>query len=167
MGVRIGEYNNSSGWEPIGFFQLWNPRNSGVFNYPTEHGACDRTDVIHAKKFERKNREFLPEIIVVHLDSSGVMSDNMGTNWRGRKTPIFGPTVETDEDEESTDNDESLIFPLPEKKSFIENIFGAFRFKPYVEILETKRMKRKKEILRRLEKINQTLTALLDSLARL
>lgn len=91
VGVRIAEYmNKNAGWEAIGYFQLWNPEGSGVFNYPTEHGFCDRTDVIHCKKFARENRELLPEIVVVHLDSEGLNSKEMGKNWRGRKTRIFG-----------------------------------------------------------------------------
>jgi hypothetical protein len=88
IGVRICEYNNyHSGYEPIGFFQLWNPEGSGVYDYPTEHDYCDRTDVLHVKKFPRNKRELLPEIVVIHLDSEASI---MGTNWQGRKTPKFG-----------------------------------------------------------------------------
>jgi glycosyltransferase involved in cell wall biosynthesis len=88
IGVRICEYNNfNSGYEPIGFFQLWHPEGSNVLNYPTEHDFCDRTDVLHVKKFPRNKRELLPEIVVIHLDSN---SSDMGANWQGRKTPKFG-----------------------------------------------------------------------------
>lgn len=88
IGVRICEFNNKDGgYEPIGYFQLWNPKGSNVFDYPTEHDFCDRTDVIHCKKFRRENRELLPEFAVIHLDS---INAEMGTNWQGRKTPIFG-----------------------------------------------------------------------------
>lgn len=88
IGVRICEYNNlNSGYEPIGFFQLWNPEGSNVLEYPTEHDNCDRTDVLHVKKFPRNKRELLPEIVVIHLDSEASI---MGTNWQGRKTPKFG-----------------------------------------------------------------------------
>jgi hypothetical protein len=91
IGVRIAEYMNyDSGWEPIGYLQLWNPKGSNVYNYPTMHDYCDRTDVIHCKKFKRKDRELLPEIVVIHLDSED-NKDNMGKNWKGRKTPHFGP----------------------------------------------------------------------------
>jgi hypothetical protein len=89
MGVRIGEYM-SEGYEPIGFFQLWNPIESRVFSYPEEHGAADRTDVLFAKKWERKNRVLIPEIICVHLDSENSTINEMGKNWNGRKTAIFG-----------------------------------------------------------------------------
>lgn len=89
MGTRIGEYMNyNSGWEPIGYFQLWNPKASGVTSYPTKHDYCDRTDVLHCKKFERKNRELLPEVVVIHLDSESG-DTNMGKNWKGRKTKPF------------------------------------------------------------------------------
>ena len=94
IGVRIAEYNNKdAGYEPIGYFQLWNPRGSGVFNYPTKHDYCDRTDVLHCKKFARRDRELLPEIIVIHLESEGLSVDSMGKNWRGRKTRLFEPQV--------------------------------------------------------------------------
>lgn len=90
IGVRIAEYmNKNAGWEPIGYFQLWNPEGSGVFDYPTEHDYCDRTDVLHCKKFSRENRELLPEIVVIHLDSEGLNTTEMGKNWRGRKTRLF------------------------------------------------------------------------------
>jgi len=90
IGVRIAEYmNKNAGWEPLGYFQLWNPKGSGVFNYPTQHDYCDRTDVLHAKKFSRKNRELLPEIVLIHLDSEGLETNQMGKNWKGRKTEEF------------------------------------------------------------------------------
>jgi hypothetical protein len=90
IGVRIAEYNNkNAGYEPIGYFQLWNPRGSNVFGYPTEHDYCDRTDVLHCKKFSRCNRELLPEIVVIHLESEGLSIDAMGKNWKGRKTKLF------------------------------------------------------------------------------
>lgn len=94
MGVRIAEYlNKGEGWEPIGYFQLWNPSGSGVYEYPTEHGFADRTDVLHAKRFAREDRELLPELLVIHLESEGLAE--MGANWRGRKTRLFsGITAE-------------------------------------------------------------------------
>lgn len=90
MGVRLAEYmNKGAGWEPIGYLQLWNPNGSGVHDYPTEHDHCDRTDVLHCKKFPRERRELLPEIIVIHIESEGEMGTSMGKNWRGRKTRPF------------------------------------------------------------------------------
>lgn len=87
MGVRLVAYN-SSGYIPIGFFQLWNVEATGINSYPVEHGEVDRMDVIHAKKWDRKNRVLLPEIVGVHLDSK---KSEMGENWdNGRSTPFFG-----------------------------------------------------------------------------
>lgn len=90
IGVRIAEYmNKNAGYEPIGYFQLWNPAESNVYDYPTEHDFCDRTDVLHCKKFARENRELLPELVAIHLDSEYL--PEMGKNWKGRKTKLFLP----------------------------------------------------------------------------
>lgn len=88
MGVRIAEYM-SKGYEPIGFFQLWNPGGSGVYHYPDQHGAADRTDVLMAKKWPRYRRILIPEIIGIHLESENLNLKNMGMNWNGRRTAIF------------------------------------------------------------------------------
>lgn len=88
VGVRIAEYKTPiGGYEPIGYFQLWNPGESKVFRYPDKHGFADRTDVLHCKKWPRKKRELLPEIVVIHLESE----PGIGLNWKGRTTPQFGP----------------------------------------------------------------------------
>lgn len=87
MGVRIAEYMGS-GYEPIGFFQMWNPAGSFVYSYPPNHGAADRSDVLHAKKWPRRKRVLIPEIVAVHLDSENLSI--MGKNWNGRKTQPFG-----------------------------------------------------------------------------
>lgn len=98
IGVRIAEYNNKdSGYEPIGYLQLWNPKGSGVYGYPTQHDYCDRTDVLHCKRFSRQNRELLPEIVVIHLESEGLTVDSMGKNWKGRKTRLFEPQLYLEE----------------------------------------------------------------------
>ena len=89
VGVRIGEYM-SEGYEPIGFFQMWNPNGSGIKQYPEEHGSADRTDVLFSKKFPRANRVLIPEIIAIHLDSENSTINEMGKNWGGRKTKYFG-----------------------------------------------------------------------------
>ena len=96
MGVRIAEYMTpGGGYEPIGYFQLWNPKGSKVMEYPAKHGEADRTDVLHCKKFSREKRQLLPEIITIHLDSEGLGVAEMGANWRGRTTSIFGPKEKT------------------------------------------------------------------------
>jgi hypothetical protein len=86
VGVRICEYKTyHGGYEPIGYFQLWNPSVSGITEYPTEHGFADRTDVIHCKKWPRDKRELLPEIVTIHLESEA----GIGLNWKGRITRKF------------------------------------------------------------------------------
>lgn len=88
VGVRIAEYKTpGGGYEPIGYFQLWHPKRSGVRAYPDKHGFADRTDVLHCKKWPRNKRELLPEIVLIHLESEG----GIGLNWKGRTTPRFGP----------------------------------------------------------------------------
>ena len=88
MGVRIAQYYGE-GYTPIGYFQMWNPKESGVYEYPKEHGAMDRSDVLFAKKFSREHRHLLPEIIAIHLDSENLNLKEMGKNWEGRKTALF------------------------------------------------------------------------------
>lgn len=95
MGVRIAEYmTKGGGYEPIGYFQLWHPSGSGVVSYPDQHGSADRTDVLHCKRFARSKRQLIPEIIVIHLDSEGLGVAQMGRNWNGRKSSLFGPSFE-------------------------------------------------------------------------
>jgi hypothetical protein len=89
VGVRICEYKTyHGGYEPIGYFQLWHPQQSGVKAYPDKHGFADRTDVIHCKKWPREKRELLPEIVLIHLESE----PGIGLNWKGRKTEKFCST---------------------------------------------------------------------------
>jgi hypothetical protein len=85
---RIADYNGDC-YAPIGYFQLWNPGASGVTTYPDKHGAADRTDMLFAKLWQRGNRELLPEVVVVHLDSEDATVKRMGANWNGRKTLPF------------------------------------------------------------------------------
>lgn len=89
VGVRIAEYM-SKGYEPIGYFQMWNPSGSGIYDYPTQHGKADRTDVLHTKKFPRSKRQLIPELLCIHLDSENSTAIKMGKNWNGRKTAPFG-----------------------------------------------------------------------------
>jgi hypothetical protein len=90
--VQYGEYlpqgeGSPDGWVPIGFFQMWRPQAISHARYPEKHGAADRTDVQHAKRYDRAHRELLPEIVCIHLDSE---SAPMGSNWLGRQTARFG-----------------------------------------------------------------------------
>lgn len=111
-GVRIAEYKTKGGgYEPIGYFQLWNPKESGVFEYPEAHGAADRTDILHCKKWYRSQRELIPEIVLIHLESE----KGQGLNWNGRKTMIFGPSAPEDRP--------SLLSRLKEKvKSYAKSL---------------------------------------------
>lgn len=88
--VQYGEWmedGTPDGWVPIGYFQLWYPSATDCRRYPSQHGAADRTDVLHAKHYDRAHRELLPEIAVIHLDSEAAP---MGANWNGRQTARFG-----------------------------------------------------------------------------
>ena len=88
VGIRLAQYMSYwGGYEPLGYFQLWNPQSSGISKYPIEHGAADRTDVLFCKKWPRAQRELLPEILLIHLEST----DEMGANWWGRRSPRFAP----------------------------------------------------------------------------
>jgi len=90
IGTRHADFKNkNSGYEPIGYFQLWNPRGSDVFDYPTQFDSCDVSDILHCKKFSGQNRQLLPEIVVIHLDSENFNETDIGKNWKGRKTKLF------------------------------------------------------------------------------
>ena len=88
IGQRIVDYKND-GYYPIGYFQLWNPKGSGVKEYPVEIVGFDRTDVLHAKKFTRSQRRLIADIVCIHLASE---THGMGQNWNGRTTQEFGPS---------------------------------------------------------------------------
>jgi hypothetical protein len=90
--VQYGEWMEEGvpdGWVPIGFFQMWHPSTTNTYTYPGEHAAADRTDVLHAKRYPRANRELIPELVAIHLDSE---TARMGANWSGRQTARFGHT---------------------------------------------------------------------------
>ncbi len=89
VGTRVMAHD--TGWVPIGFFQLWHPKRSGVRNYPTAHSDAGRTDMLFSKKWPREKRGFIPEIVCYHLESTDATG---GANWRGRKTAEFKePTI--------------------------------------------------------------------------
>lgn len=77
---------HDTGWIPIGFFQLWHPRTTGVRSYPKNHSDAGRTDMLFSKQWRRAKRGFIPEIVCYHLESEDA---GMGTNWSGRKTSEF------------------------------------------------------------------------------
>jgi Glycosyl transferase family 2 len=84
------------GYVPIGFFQLFHgsamiDRGLHLRHYPYHHGDAARTDVQFALQWDRRHRQLLPEVIVLHLESEPA---KLGANWRGRTTRHFGPKSE-------------------------------------------------------------------------
>lgn len=119
IGTRIAPRNASyAGYTPLGFFQMWCPAVSGVWEYPTEHTSAGRGDMVFAGKWQRNRRGMIPEIIGYHLESEAA---EMGVNWNGRKTRQFLPSrahtplmpYMTDEE---VSNVESLLKALPVAK---------------------------------------------------
>ncbi len=85
--------NPTTGWVPIGYWQLWHSSQDEVGGlrvkgYPSNHGTACRTDVQHALQWDRRHRELLPELFVAHLESEPCKT---GANWNGRTTRRFGP----------------------------------------------------------------------------
>jgi hypothetical protein len=92
-GAAVGNRHVPSmhGYVPIGFFQLFHgsamiDRGFHVRQYPLHHGDAARTDVQFALQWDRRFRQVLPEVIVLHLDS---IQSSTGANWCGRTTPSF------------------------------------------------------------------------------
>jgi hypothetical protein len=85
VGTRVMQAAGQ-GYVPIGFFQLWNPKGSGVSHYPGEHTDAGRTDVLFAQLWPRSKRAMLPEIVGYHLES---IDSAFGLNWIGRKSAPF------------------------------------------------------------------------------
>jgi len=92
--LRVGSRWVSSlhGYVPIGCFQLWHgsAANDGgrhLRRYPYHHGDAARADVQFALQWDRRQRQLLPEVIVLHLESEAA---RMGANWEGRTTKRFG-----------------------------------------------------------------------------
>ncbi len=83
------------GYVPIGFFQLFHGRDTirkGFHHkpYPSHHGDATRADVQFALQWDRRQRVLLPEVIAWHLETE---RSPLGANWKGRKTPRFGPAT--------------------------------------------------------------------------
>lgn len=87
IGPRVGKLD-ADGYVPIGFFQLWNAAQTGIGDYPAQHGTAGRSDMLHAMRWSRRNRHLLPEIIAIHLE--GRLEPGVN-NWRGRRADWFGP----------------------------------------------------------------------------
>ncbi len=127
IGSRVAHYNQPDGWFPIGFFQLWNPKVSGVYDYPTNSPGADHTDVVMSKRFPIGKRMPINETYVIHLDSE---RGAMGSNWNGRTTKWFGPEVQSVQSEPDGDDihliQESDYFKV--KKNFIERLLTESTF---------------------------------------
>lgn len=89
LGARVARMD-AEGYVPIGFFQLWNARATGIKSYP-DHGTADRSDLAFARQWPRGRRHLIPEIVAVHLASDD--GSAMGMNWRGRRSGPFGPPL--------------------------------------------------------------------------
>lgn len=87
IGPRMIQYYGEGYW-PIGFFQLWHPKGSGVYDYPNSKVGYDRDDVLHMKRWPKGKRIFIPDFIPIHLSSQ---LHEKGQNWEGRSTKQFGP----------------------------------------------------------------------------
>lgn len=83
IGTRVMQ---EDGYVPIGFFQLWNPKTSGVNHYPENATNAGRTDVLFAKKWPRADRTIIPELVAYHLESDDTSFE---ANWSGRVTAPF------------------------------------------------------------------------------
>jgi len=86
IGHRV-MFSHAQGWLPLGFYQMWHPKASGITHYPTAHGTAGRTDTLFSMQWPRPLRGFIPEIIGYHL--MGAEPGSMGANWIGRTTPSF------------------------------------------------------------------------------
>lgn len=91
VGTRWGHHE--VGYVPIGFFQLWHSasdlwRGVRCRPYPTNHNDACRSDVQFALQWDRRHRELLAELFVVHLESEAAA---LGANWCGRRTKPFEP----------------------------------------------------------------------------
>lgn len=88
IGSRITQYYNGNMWQPLGFFQLWNPKGSNIYEYALNTDAS-KSDIEFASKWNRGRKSLIPEVIAIHLEEGESQS---GSNWKGRTTPKFGFT---------------------------------------------------------------------------
>lgn len=94
-GIKFGArvVHKEHGWVPIGFHQLWHVSAGHSYNYKL--GCAAGADVWFPCQWPRENRVLMPEVVVYHLDSD--VSHKKGTNWKGRKSPAFGPVLANEE----------------------------------------------------------------------
>jgi hypothetical protein len=85
LGTRV-MHRSTGGFVPIGFFQLWHPKTSGVSTYPEGHTSAGREDTLFLAPWPRSKRGFIPELIVYHLESDDARN---AANWGGRTTAPY------------------------------------------------------------------------------
>jgi hypothetical protein len=88
------------GYVPIGAFQLFHgnaaiDKGMHVRRYPYHHQDCARADIQFALQWDRRYRQILPEVILLHLESEPC---KIGSNWNGRQTKRFGPPLSSKPD---------------------------------------------------------------------
>lgn len=76
-----------TGYIPLGFFQLWHTNNNKT--YPENFNSMADSDVHFALQWERKYRQLIPELLVIHLESDEKVNNKMGANWKKRQTRTF------------------------------------------------------------------------------
>ncbi len=87
IGSRISFNHTGDNWHVLGFFQMWNPKTSGVYCYPSNNDVS-QSDLIFSSSWHRSWRVLLPEVVVVHLEEG---KSATGKNWLGRKSKNFKP----------------------------------------------------------------------------
>jgi hypothetical protein len=85
LSTRV-KFGPDGGYVPIGFFQLWHPKTSGMSRYLEGHNDAGREDSMFPAQWPRSKRGFIPEVTAYHLESEDAP---MAANWQGRKTKPF------------------------------------------------------------------------------
>jgi hypothetical protein len=85
LGTRV-MHDFAGGYVPLGFFQMWDPKASGVSKYPEVSSDAGRTDTMFAQLWPRNRRALIPEIVAYHLESEDA---SMALNWAGRQSAPF------------------------------------------------------------------------------
>lgn len=78
-----GENGLFTGWKPLGFFQL--VHSSRLGDYPEGSDDASHGDLAFAKLWKPEEREFIPEIIGIHIYTES----HKGSNWKGRRSDLF------------------------------------------------------------------------------
>lgn len=92
-----GENGKFEGWRPLGFFQLCH--RSSFESYPQQTDGADHCDLLFARLWPRRKREFIPELLSIHLESHGT---GKAMNWWGRRSKPFQPIEVKDKKKYST-----------------------------------------------------------------